>query len=199
MDKELLTTVFEDLEYITEEWNKQDVSDANLRRSSSTLRRLIIYGDLFKAARLFGMKELRALTSNEEYSSLSGSIFHQAGGGKHNETQIKSFSIYDKKLTPEEIQLLYKTNKQKKSKLINLHKFMKRPSFTIQGTEINREEVIKYVCNKLGGAHYDTTRKKDDEKEKKYSLLDEHANSKKLMGKKAVYFELLRHWAKTCK
>lgn len=191
MDKELLKIVFEDIEYITKKWNTKDISDANLRHSSDILRKLLIDRLIFTVALSFNMKILRVLSSDEEYPALPGAVLHQAGGGKFNGMQIKGFTKYDRVLTPEEIKRSYKEGKQKKNKPINLYKFMKRPSITIQGTEINREEIIKYVCNKLGGTHYNDKRKTGDKLERKYKLLDEHKNSNELAGKNAVYFELL--------
>lgn len=191
MDKELLKIVFEDLEHITKEWNDKDISDANLRRSSDILRRLLIHDDLFKAARSFEMKKLRVLSSDEEYPSFPDAVLHQAGGGKFNGVQIKGFTIYNRALTPEEMKRSYKDSKKKKNKPVKLSKFLKRPSITIEGTTINREEIIKYVCNKLGGAHYDTRRKVGHTLEEKYKLLDKHKDSTELAGKKAIYFELL--------
>lgn len=191
MDKELLKIIFEDIRYITKEWNAKDISDASLRRSSNILRRLLIHRDLFKAAYLFNMRKLRVLGSNESYPSLPGAVLYQAGGGKSNGLQVKGFTMCDRALTDEEMRLLYEKIGQPKNKPINLNEFMKQPSIVIRGTKINREEIIKYVCNKLGGAHYDNKRKEDKELERKYKLLDEHKNSSELTGKNAIYFELL--------
>jgi len=193
MDKDLLTVIVEDLEYVTREWNTKNISDTNLRHSSNILRRLLIEGDLFTVARLFGVKKLRILSSGEEYPSRDGAVFHQSGGAKHNGIQVKSITFYDKALTDKEIKEMYQKEKQKivKNSPISLSDFLKKPSITIQGIEINREEIIKYVTNKLGGAHYDSKRKSGNSLEEKYKLLDDHRNANKIAGKNAIYFELL--------
>jgi len=73
---------------------------------------------------------------------------------------------------------------------------LRQPSFVIEGILINREEVIKYVSNKLGGAHYDSSRKprassRGVSLEEKYALLDSARNSTMLADKNAIYYELL--------
>jgi len=191
MDKELLKMVYEDLEYITKEWNQKDVSDANLRRSSNILRKLLIDGDIFKVARMLDIKKLRVLSSGEEYPNLPGSIIHQSGGGKFGGMRIKGFTVYNRALLPKEIKSSYKESKKRKNKPIKLHEFIQRPSLIIQNIKINREEIIKYICNKLGGVHYDSKRREESDLDKKYKILDEYNKSNNLAGKNAVYFELL--------
>jgi hypothetical protein len=79
---------------------------------------------------------------------------------------------------------------------VKLAVFLRQPSFVIEGTFINREEVIKYVTNKLGGAHYDSTREPQTSSsgvslEGKYALLDSVRNSTMIADKNAIYYELL--------
>ena len=58
------------------------------------------------------------------------------------------------------------------------------------GKRLSRSQVVKYVANKLGGAHYDTRRghRKDDAA---FSLLDKVEAQVMLLEKPAIYFELL--------
>ena len=67
--------------------------------------------------------------------------------------------------------------------------FTAAPCMVIKGKLIPRRVVIKYVSNKLGGAHHDPRRGKSEE-ELLFSCLDRIQNYL-LMGKPAVYFELL--------
>jgi hypothetical protein len=69
---------------------------------------------------------------------------------------------------------------------------MKQISFIISRLKINREEVIKYITNKRGGAHFDSSRNiSTGDSEKKYSLLDNIHMSTSIADKNAVYYELL--------
>jgi hypothetical protein len=74
-----------------------------------------------------------------------------------------------------------------------ISKFLESSFALILGTEITRKEVIRYVANKLGGAHFDAdrSRKGDD----RLALLDRFANTYLEITDKrrlnAVYIELL--------
>jgi hypothetical protein len=61
---------------------------------------------------------------------------------------------------------------------------MEAPAVCVRGKLIARRAVVKYVANKLGGAHIDPRRTGP------YAVL-ESAVDVTLLGKPAVYFELL--------
>ena len=107
-------------------------------------------------------------------------------------------TILNRAKSPEEIKADYEREKVAIGQIYpeKLSLFMKQISFVISGVKINREEVIKYIANKKGGAHYDDSRKIDiigpkGELEKKYSLLDNIHNGTYTADKNAVYYELL--------
>lgn len=195
MDIELARMVAEDLDYLTKDWN-QDIDDASLRRSSPVLRSLLSDGMLAKIARAAN-KDIRimapilskALTEEE----LNKTIFFQAGGAKYNGTEIQSFSINQGAKTLEEHKAAYDREKNVigKSQPIKLGLFLQQTSFIIEGIFINRDEVIKYVANKLGGTHYDPARKAGNALEEKYALLDTVRTKYKLADKNTIYYELL--------
>jgi hypothetical protein len=58
------------------------------------------------------------------------------------------------------------------------------------GKRFSRAQVVKYVANKLGGAHFDTRRghRKEDPD---FILLDKVTPTVHLLDKPAIYFELL--------
>lgn len=58
------------------------------------------------------------------------------------------------------------------------------------GQIVVRRILIKYVANKLGGAHHDSKRGTSHE-EQLFGLLDTARAQVKLLDKPAVYFELL--------
>ena len=189
MDMELIKIVSEDLEFIAKEWNSKDISEQNLRRSSSVLRRLLIEGDLYKASKIVGLGQIKVL-SPKEYNSLPGQVYSQTAGGKHRDMEIYKLGIYDRVLTEEEIGELSRQGKEEN--LTELPIFLRKSGITIKGIRINGEEIIKYVCNKLGGAHYDTKRSsKNKNIQEKYNLLDLSKNTIRVSGMNNVYYELL--------
>lgn len=66
-----------------------------------------------------------------------------------------------------------------------LTEFANSACMIVEGTPINRLELIKYVTNKLGGAHYDSKREKEYQR-----LLDYVGQTYTVAGKNGIYFEL---------
>jgi hypothetical protein len=85
--------------------------------------------------------------------------------------QVSDLAIYDRALSTSEIKQLYQANKKAERKRLKLDQFLKSPSMVIGGVHVSHADIIKYVCNKLGSAHYNSKRK---EEEYIYKLLDEH-------------------------
>lgn len=200
MDINLARVVAEDLDFLSKEWN-QDIDDASLRRTSPVLRNLLVDGLLGRAAYQANLDirimapAINRVTSEAE---LKECIFFQAGGAKYKGMVVQSTSYIARAKGPEEIKASYKRSKDVigKNYPVKLGAFLKQTSFVIKGVLINREEVIKYVANKLGGAHYDANRStsktgKDFSLEEKYALLDEVRNSVEVAQKNSIYYELL--------
>jgi hypothetical protein len=91
-------------------------------------------------------------------------------------------------MTPEQMQANFAQGVPFAS--MGLRAFAEATCIIVRGEQVNRRRLIKYVANKLGGAHHDTKRGTDHE-EHLYSLLDESRQTMQLMGKPTVYFELL--------
>ncbi|MCH8877101.1 MAG: hypothetical protein IIA89_09830 [Chloroflexi bacterium] len=71
-----------------------------------------------------------------------------------------------------------------------LLEFVDDASVVVGGVEIRRRQVVKYVSNRLGGAHLD--RRRGTTKDGMiYDLLDKVADKYMLLEKSAIYFELL--------
>jgi hypothetical protein len=200
MDIELARLVSEDLEFLFNEWN-QDIDDASLRRSSPVLRSLLVEGQLGNISHQAG-KEIRilapAICRLITEAELKHKNYYQAGGAKYKGMQVQSTSMVNRALSPEEIKADYERTKDVmgKSYPVKLSVFLKQTSFVVDGVLINREEVIKYVANKLGGAHYDSARLNSTPKggpslEDKYALLDKARVEIQVAGKNAIYYELL--------
>lgn len=200
LDIDLINIVLEDLDYLTQDWN-QDIDDASLRRTSPILRSLLIEGQLLKISRMLNV-DIKIMAPKISYFEndldVSDVIFYQSGGAKYKGKQVSFTTQTNKVLSPEEIKLNYEKERKliDKSYPVKLQKFMKQVSFIIEGTKINREEVIKYIANKKGGAHYDKNRtsKKSGSKgdlEKKFILLDTAFKHITVADKNSVYYELL--------
>lgn len=193
---ELLQVVKEDLEYLAEEWT-QDIDDASLRRASPILRKLLIEKDLYKVAREIN-EEISVLTP--EISKFDNElddpsiVYYQCGGATYKGLQVQDIKQLNRAKSEAEIKQNYQRGKDivGKNYSIKLSKFMKQTAFVIEGTKINREEVIKYISNKKGGAHFDAERKiEKDQLERKYALLDKIFEGNMVAEKNAVYYELL--------
>lgn len=187
MDQEL-QVVQQDLDYLTKEWD-QEVSDDSLRRSSPVLRRFLVEGQLLRAWRnigFVGQPEVVALTLSKRLSvgSLNAVKFASAGGAEYQGKCMGQTFLSDEALAPSEIQKIAGLGPPEVKQ--NLTDFVNSPCVVVEGTTISRLELIKYVANKLGGAHYDSKREKDYQR-----LLDYAGQTYSLAGKNSVYFELL--------
>ena len=207
IDLKLLETVNEDLTHLSAKWN-QDIDDASLRIASPILRRLLIDGMLGGVAHIL-KKQIQIMAPSiceaEKFKNLRDLDFYQCGGAKYKGgivqpvLIVKPVSQVNKKvLSPQEITKLYEASKHVagKSYPVKISVFLKQTSFVIKGIAVNREEVIKYVANKLGGAHYDSKRKIGGDTSKitlehKYALMDKVRDELMVLDKNAIYYELL--------
>ena len=198
MDVELIKIVSEDLDYLADEWT-QDIDDASLRRAIPILKSLLIENQLMKVASMLGETISIMAPCISKYDDLLNDpsiVFYQSCGAKYKVIQF--LKQMNRALGPEEIKANYEREKLSigKNYPVKLSLFMKQISFVINGAKINREEVGKYIANKRGGAHFDSSRKIDragskGELEKKYTLLDNIHKSTNVADKNSVYYELL--------
>jgi len=192
---EIIKVVAEDLKYLMDEWD-QEVSDTSLRNTSTTLRRLISDDDLGKAWRLLGLAKepiINAISLDELLGTIKLVHINQAfaGGAVYNNIQIKDIFEYNPGVTHDEIMQNYERKRNIAPKLFKLSEYRRSPCIILQGEKISRRELILYVSNKLGGAHFDPKRNDKKERERKFLLLDNYRDDYKLAGKDSVYFELL--------
>lgn len=200
MDIDLIKLVSEDLDYLTEEWN-QDIDDSSLRRTSPVLRSLLIENQLMKVANILNEKIFIMAPSISKYDDNLNDpsiVFYQSGGARYKGMEIRFLKQLNRIKSSEEIKANYEIEKSlaEQSYPVKLSLFMKQISFIVNGVKINRQEVVKYIANKRGGAHYNSVRKIDKagskgKLEKKYTLLDNIHKSIYVADKNAVYYELL--------
>ena len=193
-DPDLIKIVKDDIIYLENEWD-HEISDNSLRISSSILRRLLIEGALNKVAHMMKIK-IRILCplmyKEIDFDELDDASFWQAGGGRSKGLRAAEITLYDRALSESEIKNMYEGGRKRRGKTYpeKLSKYLHQPSFVVNGVKINREEVIKYVNNKIGGTHYDPNRK-DNKLEEKYKLLDKVNESMEVASRNAVYYELV--------
>lgn len=200
IEHELIIFVSEELSYLTDEWT-QDIDDASLRRTSPVLRSLLIEGQLMKVANMLREKIniMAPLTSKYDNElDCSSIVYYQSGGAIYKGMKISSIKQISRAMTPEELRENCKNQEYRndQSYSVKLTKFMKQISFVINGTKITRDEVIKYIANKKGGAHFDGSRgiEKSGQKgelERKYTLLDGIHDGTVVASKSKIYYELL--------
>jgi uncharacterized protein (DUF2164 family) len=187
----LVEVVTEDLAYIRDDWNEQ-IEDAALRRGSVVLRRLLVDGELQRAWKAAGFEKeptVRAATLD----SVTGGVplarfkFASAGGARFRGAEIRGATTTLFAMPPTR-ECLREAGPPLAE--LGLRRFTEAPVIVIDGKEIVRRVLVKFIANKLGGAHYDTSRKHDAEATL-FRRLDRVMDQVKLLGKPAIYFELL--------
>lgn len=189
--RDLLEIVSQDILYVRREWD-EDIDDASLRRGSTVLRRLLVENELQRAWRAVGldgqpMITTPAFSSTLESIALEKLVFATAGGARYKGAQLSG--IY--------LELTNEIHEAKIEKLreggppleaMSLTQFVDGTCVVVSGQVVSRRLLIKYISNKLGGAHYDPKRSLD---EPVFSLLDSARERIQILDKPAVYFELL--------
>ena len=102
---------------------------------------------------------------------------------------MRGVFIGKKAMTPDEL-LQLGGGAMPAEELLGLRAFVESPCMVIEGAVVIRRVLIKYVSNKLGGAHFDRTRGFSQE-EIAFRRLDSVGSTLRLADKNAIYFELL--------
>jgi hypothetical protein len=189
---DLLNVVAEDLGYLKSEWN-QSVEDAALRRGSTVLRRLLVDGELQRAWKAAGFTREPTITCSTlapvmRRYPLKAIQVAAAGGAQYSIGEMRGFVALNYSASQDEIGDAFKDGLP--SENIGLRSFVESPAMIVFGEIVARRVLIKYVANKLGGAHHDPKRGKNHE-ESLFVLLDGVRNSYRLLDKPILYFELL--------
>lgn len=183
---ELIRIVKKDLGFLADAWNPS-VDDDSLRRGSVILRKLLLEGLLHRAWKANGrtkqphviaprLESLLAKLPNDKLR------FALAGGGNFGGVYaafpcLMEGNDYSHPDMEGEIEHLF-----------SLREFVEGGSLYLEGRTIKRRELIKYVANKLGGAHWDPSRRRGDEA---FTILDRNDGVFRMFGKNAIYYELL--------
>ena len=191
-EDELIGIVASDLHFLRDEWDNE-VDDHSLRRSSPVLRRLLVEQDLQRAWKAIGFEGQATVTASTLKPIIQVFPAHQiefatAGGASFQGAELRGFLYAKRRIDQAQMERL--GSGPVPNAEIPLLEFVDDASVIVGGVKIKRRQVIKYVSNRLGGAHLD--RRRGTTKEGMiYELLDKVADKYLLMEKPAIYFELL--------
>lgn len=167
MDIDLLVAVAEDLEYLST-WGG-DISNAEIRRGSAILRKLLVDDSYSAAWRAIGEEkqpsviavDLSLMINNIEkhvvYALAGGVLFK----GIHTACMLltdRSEPIGNQ--PPEPI----RDNGYPFERKFYINDFLSSLSGVVDGREFNRRDVIKYIANVKGGVHINAKPRKEEEK-----------------------------------
>jgi hypothetical protein len=191
---ELVRVVASDLDYLAGMCSQNRVSDDDLRRCSVQLRSLLVEQNLLMAWRKFGFKGQPTIIAprlESEAYDLSRVWLGIAGGGTYE--GITGSLIVGRVegvngicLPPKATLELPSESELKHHYPFKLSGFVDAWGIVVNGKTVRRSEVIKYVANRLGGAHYDERRL-----EGAFVALDKAVLRLNFFGKNPVYYELL--------
>lgn len=187
---ELLATVVSDLRYIRDEW-KEDISDDALRRGSGVLRRLVVHNDLQRAWKIARFEREPTIPCSVLPDMPPEQLeFASAGGASCNGAVVQSVIAPRGGFPPHLMSVLARRMQAGMlTDVVPLSKFASATCIVIDGVEIPRRVVIKYVSNKLGGSHFDL--KRNDTEGALFRALDRTREVWKVAEKPVMYFELL--------
>jgi len=189
IDKNFIEIILQDIQYLKKEWG-ENVDDATLRRGSTILRRLLVNNDLQKAWKLLGFEKSPLIESVSLQKVIKNIPIQKvelasAGGGKYKGLIMAGALAVESVYFPRS----QERQSHPPTETLGLHSFLKSNCLIVKGQVINRRQLINYVANKLGGAHFDSGREGLEEGNF-FSLLDK-AMQFKFVDKDPVYFELL--------
>lgn len=163
----------EDLRYLEDLVSRQDISDADLRRSSTVLRLLLVDngGLIERVAKRISLRPKVMAPINEKTAEQA--VHHRmaylclsVNAGILDYGPFHAHTSRPPPTPPEENDCMLRQE-------ISVGNFKRQTCAAFGGERIDRETLVKYVANKIGGAHYDTSHNKNRAKlRRKYIALD---------------------------
>lgn len=186
---EFLKVVLEDLRYLKNHWYEQQPTDEEIRRNAVVLRRLLVNNDLQKAWKLCGFnKEPIIIIPNQLNTPLKHPdlVYAQNAGANLGWGVIEQVRIYNKALQDDEIKSLYEQELQTRNEppsVVGFKAFLDAATIVIKGQKKTRRQLIKYVANRLGGAHF--------EEKNRDNTIDSIRSQIRIGNKDPVFLEVL--------
>lgn len=187
-------TIREDLEWLADVWTTGDLDEPTLRRASPTLRKLLCDQQLVRAWNELGRE--RGVRKPFEVNTLTlprvrdpGLLLLTVGGGRRRGLHVAGWAVGGEgtRLPPP----IRET--------VKLNRFVEGACIYWKGQYVSRADLIAFVANQLGGAHYgDIVRGAEkalhawltDSQFPGISFAD-HSNRPGILGLHPLYFELL--------
>lgn len=188
--KPSLITVAEDIAYLRLAWSPE-VTNADLRRGSAVLRRLLVEGVLGQAWRSTGQHGEPAIPCTEiisdDHRHRPRSHIVSAGGGTIGIAGVEVYFGPDA-IVPEDERHLPPT----RDRVLRLTEFLASASVVIDGDSVSRREVVKYHANVLGGVHLGlSSRRRKAEQDLIRRIERMKDRFVKILDRDLLYFELL--------
>ena len=145
-----------DLAWLVREFEHGSRDRDEIRRSSAVVRRLLVDGSLQqgrKIARADGQPRMNIYPLSQvlDLTNLVDVQLFAAAGCQIEQRFFGPLSVGTQHLTMPSPALV---------ESLTLPRFMKAPCIVAKGTPVTRNQVIKYVANKLGGVHFDSSRQR---------------------------------------
>ena len=193
MDKQDLKIVAEDLVYLRDNWSN-GASEAAVRRGSAILRRILVEGCLgqaWRSAGFAGEPEIEGMDINTciKGHEISQVEFASAGGATNNGITIGGV-CHIKRNRTDSIGPEIPAGGPPIPVALRVSNYLEGSCAIVNGSAINRREVIKYMANTRGGVHLGNGRRKSRE-EKIIQRVSKLENQFNLASMDALFFELL--------
>lgn len=198
MEPEELITVAEDLDYLKTAW-AGNISDAEIRRGSAILRRLLVEKRMGQAWRDVGFEREPTILAGNLEAQLSGVdkstiMVALAGGAKQQDWTVSAMLVL--KLQSPEHEPPGRNFSSEEMEAIMAHPFtlsqyVESECAVVQGQSVKRRELIKYMANVRGGVHLGneiTGQKMEDSLIRRIRLLEGGVDA---FQKNGFTFELL--------
>jgi hypothetical protein len=167
MDRDSLVAVAEDLEYLST-WGPS-IPDADIRRGSAVLRRLLVEDAYGTAWRTAGFEQQPSLIAVDFYRMLGTLPLQQvtaglAGGARFRGMFFAGFINNKAPGAPNGFSPPLRNDGYPCERAFTLSELLKSPSGAVDGRPFERREVIKYIANVKGGVHLSAQRRKAEAK-----------------------------------
>jgi len=164
MNEEEIKHVAEDLVYLRDEWGG-NIQEAQIRRGSGILRRLLVEDDYGKAWRSVGFKgepsllavSLEGLISRYQASAIRVAL---AGGVLYQGVQMIGYLLAEQNGRPEfsiflkeSGDVVYGNGNFPGKERYSLSEFLRSAAGVAQGQKVSRRDIIKYIANVKSGVH----------------------------------------------
>lgn len=155
-DRELDITILEDLDHLSDLWNTSETKNSAIRNSVHILRRLLIYNDLQKSANsrkfqiLIDAPDVKPFIKATRYGLID---FYQCGGTNVLGVHIAGSFVHSKR--SHRLERIMREHHPDHRVQLNLTSFLRQQVFSFKGEFVTRADIIKYVANKAGSAHFD--------------------------------------------